>query len=204
VILYDSPLPAPNPRRVRIVAAEKGIALRSEHVSLIALENRGADHLARNPLGQTPVLMLDDGTMLSESVAICRYLDALQPSVPLFGQSALEIGMIDMWLRRVEFGFGVPVRNYWVNYHRLTAHVVPERFKDFGKSNARHAMAAMALFDAALAKGPFIAGAHLSIADIVLLTIIDFADFIGLSMPDSLCNLGRWHTDISARPSASA
>ena len=204
MILYDTPSPAPNPRRVRMFAAEKGIALTLQPVSLMAREHKSAEHLARNPLGQTPVLGLDDGTTISESVAICRYLEALYPDTPLFGVSALEIATIEMWIRRSEFALGGPVRNYWVNVHPFTAQVVPERFEDFGKAAVPHAMAAMAIFDAALADKAFIAGEQISMADIVLLSTVDFAGFIGLTMPENLTNLRRWHKEISARPSASA
>jgi glutathione S-transferase len=204
MILYSSPNPAPNPRRVRIFATEKGIDLPIQDVSLMAREHKSAEHLARNPLGQTPVLVLDDGTAISESVAICRYLEALHPAPPLFGESAAEIGTIEMWLRRTEFALGGPVRNYWVNVHPFTAKVVPERFEDFGNACVPHAMTAMAMFDAALEKTAYIAGAGFSVADIILLTTLDFADFIGLAIPETLINLHRWHGEISARPSASA
>lgn len=204
MILYDSPNPAPNPRRVRIFLAEKGIDLAIQPVSLIAREHKTGEHLARNPLGQTPVLVLDDGTALSESIAICRYLETLNPTPQLFGEGALDIATIEMWTRRVELALGGPVRNYWIHVHPYTAKVVPERFEDFGKANVPHAMAAMAVFDAALAKTPFIAGKRFSIADIILLTTVDFASFIGLAMPDTLTHLRRWHGDVSARPSAGA
>ena len=204
MILYDTPLPAPNPRRVRMFAAEKGIDLQLQPVSLMAREHKSAEHLARNPLGQTPVLELDDGTTISESVAICRYLEALNPAVPLFGVSPMEIATIEMWIRRSEFTLGGPVRNYWVNVHPYTAQIVPERFEDFGKAAVPQVMAAMAIFDAALADSAFIAGEQISMADIVLLSTIDFAAFIGLAMPDTLTNLRRWHKEISARPNARA
>ena len=204
MILYDTPRPAPNPRRVRMFAAEKGIDLPLQPVSLMAREHKSAEHLARNPLGQTPVLELDDGTIISESVAICRYLEAIHPDVPLFGVSPLEIAHIEMWIRRSEFTLGAPVRNYWVNVHPFTANVVPERFEDFGNANVPHAMAAMAIFDAALANSHFIVGDRISMADIVLLSTLDFAAFIGLAMPEGLTNLRRWHVEMSARPSASA
>jgi glutathione S-transferase len=204
MILYDTPSPAPNPRRVRMFAAEKGINLPLQPVSLIAREHKSAEHLARNPLGQTPVLELDDGTTISESVAICRYLEAVYPDVPLFGTSPLEIAQIEMWIRRTEFTLGGPVRNYWVNVHPFTAQIVPERFEDFGNANVPQAMAAMALFDAALTNSNFIAGDRISMADIVLLSTMDFAGFIGLAMPEDLTNLRRWHGEMSARPSARA
>jgi len=204
MILYDSPNPAPNPRRVRIFAAEKGIALSLRPVSLLAREHKTAEHLARNPVGQTPVLALDDGTAISESVAICRYLEALHPSPPLFGESALEIGTIEMWIRRTEFILGGPVRAFWVNAHPLTEKVVPLRYPDFGNASVPQALAAMTVFDTALGKTRFIAGETFSMSDIVLLTTIDFARFIGVTIQDDLTNLRRWHEEVSDRPSAGA
>jgi glutathione S-transferase len=204
MILYDSPNPAPNPRRVRIFAAEKGITLDVHPVSLLAREHKSPEHLARNPVGQTPVLVLDDGTAISESVAICRYLEAVQPSPPLFGTTPVEIGNVEMWIRRAEFILGGPLRNFWVNAHPLTEKVVPLRFPDFGQANAPQALAAMAVFDTALGTTQFIAGDNFSMADIVLLSSADFAGFIGLTIPDDLTNLRRWHEEVSARPSAAA
>jgi glutathione S-transferase len=204
MILYDSPNPAPNPRRVRIFAAEKGIVLPTQPVSLMAREHKSPEHLARNPVGQTPVLVLDDGTALSESVAICRYLEAVHPAPPLFGATPVEIGTVEMWIRRTEFILGGPLRNFWVNAHPFTEKVVPQRFPDFGHANVPHTMAAMAMFDTALATSPFLAGNSFSMADIVLLTSVDFAGFIGLTMPDDLTNLRRWHEDVSGRASSAA
>ena len=202
MILYDTPSPAPNPRRVRMFAAEKGIDLLLQPISLMAREHKSAEHLARNPLGQTPVLELDDDTTISESVAICRYLEAIHPEMPMFGTTPLEIAQIEMWIRRTEFTLGGPVRNYWVNVHPFTAQVVPERFEDFGNANVPHAIAAMKIFDVGLSDSNYIAGERISMADIVLLSTIDFAAFIGLKMPESLANLRRWHAEMSARPSA--
>ena len=102
MIFYDTPSPAPNPRRVRIFAAEKGINLPTQTVSLMAREHKSAEHLARNPLGQVPVLVLDDGTAISETVAICRYLEALHPQPPLFGTTALENSYAEALLAEAE------------------------------------------------------------------------------------------------------
>lgn len=203
MILYDSPSPAPNPRRVRMFAAEKGIDLPLQPVSLLAGEHKTAEHLARNPLGQTPVLVTDDGAAISETVAICRYLEALHPTPALFGTTPLEIGIIEMWIRRAELTLGAQVRGFWMHSHPFTAKVVPERFGDYGESSGRQAIAGMSLFDTALGQTGFLAGDDFSMADIVLLTTIDFATFTGLTMPESLTNLRRWHSEVSARPSAS-
>lgn len=204
MILYDSPSPAPNPRRVRIFAAEKGIDLPTQPVSLLAGEHKSAEHLARNPLGQTPVLVTDDDVAISETVAICRYLEALHPAPALFGATPLDIGIIEMWIRRAELTLGAHVRGYWINAHPFTAKLVAERFPDYGESKGRQAITSMTLFDTALSKTGFIAGDAVSMADIVLLTTIDFAAFTGLAIPADLTNLQRWHSEVSARPSASA
>jgi glutathione S-transferase len=204
MILYDSPMPAPNPRRVRMFAAEKGIALATQTVSIVAREHKSPAFLAINPRGQTPALKLDDGTVLTESVSICRYLEAIQPDPPLFGTDPVEIAQIDMWIRRTELILGAAVSAIWVNVHPFTAKVVPERFADYGESNRPKVTAAMAMCNEALAKTPNIAGKRFSVADIILLTTVDFAGFIGLPIPLEMRHLLDWHARISARPSAQA
>jgi glutathione S-transferase len=204
VIFYNSPSPAPNPRRVRIFAAEKGVELPMQDISLIKREHKSAEYLAINPRGQTPALMLDDGTAIAESVSICRYLEAMHPEPCLFGTGPVDIARIDMWIRRVETVLGLAVGAVWVHTHPLTAAVVPERFADYGESNRPKAIAGMAMCDEALAKTAYIAGDDYSAADIVLLTTIDFAGFIGIPIPDDMMHLKDWHTRVSARPSAAA
>jgi glutathione S-transferase len=204
VIYYDSPNPAPNPRRVRIFAAEKGIDLPTQTVSIIAREQKSADFLAINPRGQTPALKLDNGAVIAESVSICRYLEAVHPDPPLFGATPVEIATIDMWIRRIELVLMAPVGAIWVNNHPFTAKVVPERFPDYGESCRPKVEAAMGMCDDALAATPFIAGNAYSIADIILLTTVDFAAFVGLPMPDTMTHLRDWHARVSARSSAAA
>ena len=99
--LYDGGR-APNPRRVRIFLAEKGMSVPIERVDLAALEHKSAEFTALNPLQRVPVLVLDDGTVITESIAICRYIEGLRPEPPLFGRGALEIALTEMWNRRVE------------------------------------------------------------------------------------------------------
>ncbi len=204
MIFYDSPNPAPNPRRVRMFAAEKGIVLPTKSVSIIAREQKSPDYLAINPRGQTPALALDDGTVLTESVSICRYLEAIHPDPPLFGTGPVEIAQIDMWIRRTELVLGAPVSAIWINVHPFTAKVVPERFADYGESNRPKVMAAMAMCNDALATTPHIAGEAFSAADIMLLSTIDFAAFIGLPIPEDMTHLQGWHSRMLARPSAQA
>jgi glutathione S-transferase len=204
VILYNSPNPAPNPRRVRIFAAEKGIDLPTQDISLIKREHKSGEYLAINPRGQTPALALDEGTVIAESVSICRYLETIKTEAPLFGTDPVQVAQIDMWIRRVDMVLGMAVGAVWVHTHPLTAAVVPERFADYGESNRPRVIAGMAMCEEALAKTAYLAGDDYSAADIMLLTTIDFAGFIGIAIPDDMAHLQDWHKRVSARPSAGA
>ena len=204
MLFYDSPNPAPNPRRVRIFAAEKGIELPTQTVSIVDRQHKAPEYLAVNPRGQTPALKLDDGTVLTESVAICRYLEALHPTPALFGTTAAEIGAVEMWIRRVELTAMAPVGAVWVHTHPFTARLPIERFGDYGESQRARALEAFAQCDAALGETPFLAGETYSMADICLLTTVDFAVFVGIPLPEELRALDDWHKRVSARPSAGA
>lgn len=203
-ILYDAPSPAPNPRRVRIYLAEKGLSVPMQSLSIVAGEHKGEEFVAKYPPGQLPVLGLDDGRMIGESVAICRYFEALHPEPPLFGTDPVSIAEIDMWMRRVEFTLMMPVGNIWAHTHPFTARVVKPQYKDFGESNRPRVDAALHRFDKVLEGSEYVAGAAYSMADILLLTTIDFATFIGAGMRQDTPALAAWHTRVSARPSASA
>jgi glutathione S-transferase len=189
---------------VRIFAAEKGIELPTQTVSILAREQKAAEYLAVNPLGQTPALQLDDGGVLTESVAICRYLEALHPDKPLFGSRPLEIGATEMWIRRADLIVMAPIGAVWVHTHPFTARLPIQRFGEYGEAQRPRVLAAFAMCDAALSETPFIAGEAFSMADIVLLTAVDFAGFIGIPLPEELKRLDDWHRRVTARPSASA
>ena len=204
LLFYDSPNPAPNPRRVRIFMAEKAIRVPNAPVSITAGEHKGADYLAINPYGQTPSLALDNGTVLTESVAICRYLEALHPEPPLFGKGPLNTAQVDMWTRRVELRLMTPLAMVWAHTHPFTARVVKPQYTEFGESQRPRVLAAMKEFDTALQGREWLDGERYTIADIVLLTTIDFAAFVGVAMPDELTALKDWHDRASARPSAQA
>ena len=203
-ILYDAPNPAPNPRRVRIYLAEKGLSVPLQSLSIVAGEHKGDEFVAKYPPGQLPVLALDDGRMIGESVAICRYFEALHPEPPLFGTDPVSIAEIDMWIRRVELTLMMPIANIWRHSHPFTARVVKPQYKEFGESNRPHAQAAMRRFDQVFEGSEYLAGEAYSMADILLLTTIDFATFIGAGMPEDTPALAAWHARVSARPSASA
>ena len=203
-IFYDAPNPAPNPRRVRIYLAEKGIEVPMTQLSIIAGEHKSADFVAKYAPGQLPVLELDDGRMIGESIAICRYYETLYPEPPLFGTDALSIAEIEMWIRRVEFTLMNPVSQVWMHTHPFTARVVVPQYTEFGESNRPKVLAAMRRLNEVLKGRPFLAGDDYSVADIALLTTIDFAAFIGIPMPDDISALSDWHARVSARPSAQA
>ena len=204
MLFYDSPNPAPNPRRVRIYLAEKQVRVPTTPVSITAGEHKGADYLAINPFGQTPSLALDNGAVITESVAICRYLEALHPEPPMFGKGALNIAQVDMWTRRVELRLMTPLAMVWVHTHPYTARVVKTQYKEFGETQRPRVTAAMAEFDNALKGREWLDGERYTIADIVLLTTVDFAIFVGVPMPEELTALTDWHARASARPSAQA
>ena len=204
MLLYDAPMPAPNPRRVRIYLAEKGLSVPMQSLSILAGEHKGADFVAKYPAGQLPVLELDDGRMIGETIAICRYFEALHPDPPLFGTDPASIAEVEMWTRRVELNYGAAIRNIWIHTHPLTARVVKQQFTEFGESNRPLAHAAMMVFDTALRKTAFLAGDTYSMADIALLSTMDFGLFIGVPIPQEADALKAWHDNVSARPSASA
>lgn len=202
--LYSAPPPAPNPRRVRIFLAEKGVQIPVVDLAIVKGEHKAPEHMARNTLGQLPTLELDDGSFLNETVAICRYLESLYPAPPLFGASALETARIDMWTRRVELQLGTPVSMFWRHAHPLLKRLVVPQYTEFGESNRAHYERALAWLDGELAGKDFIAGEDFTMADICAITLIDFAVWIGLPLPEHLARVNAWHARVSQRPSATA
>jgi glutathione S-transferase len=205
VKLYTYP-GAPNPRRVHIYLAEKRLSVPFERVDIMKRANRTPEFLANvNPLGGIPVLALDDGTHIAESVAICRYFEALHPEPSLFGRTPADIGRIDMWNRRVEMTFMQPVGLVWVHGSPLTKAVVKNQIAEMAEQARVLVRNAFAFLDAQLASRAFIAGDAYSMADILALTTYDFAGQLNQLHPElSQKNLLRWHADVSARPSAKA
>ena len=202
MILYDYPA-GPNPRRVNIYLAEKGIDVPREIVDIRARRNREPDFLVKNPTGGIPILELDDGTCIAESVAICRYFEELHPDPPLFGRDAREKAIVEMWLRRVELNVMVPTGMVWIHGHPLTARLLKQIPEAADQNRVRTAMG-YKLLDDQLANYEFIAGDDYSIVDAVALATIDFgAKLVGVPPDDGLTNLRRWHETVSARPSAS-
>jgi glutathione S-transferase len=194
---------SPNGRRVNIAVAEKGVEIEKQEIDLGGAENLSEEFRARNPFGRVPVLELDDGSYLSESVAITRYLDFLHPEPPLFGSNSLEQCQIEMWGRRVELNLLIPVAQAFRNLSGMFKD--REKIsKEWGQISAEIAQNAVPLFDDQLAKTEFIAGDTFSVVDISLLCTLDFARATRQALPFDLPNLSRWHALVSARPSASA
>ena len=201
--LYDGGR-APNPRRVRIYLAEKGIEVPMEQVDLGALQHKSASFTAINPIQRVPVLVLDDGTIISESIAICRYFEALNPEPSLFGRGARDIAHIEMWNRRLELHLLFPISHVFRNSHPAMKAMEVPQVPAWAEANKPRIADFLAILDQELAGQPFVAGDHYTVADITGLVAVDFMKPAKLAVPDDLKNLRRWHEAVSSRPSASA
>ena len=201
--LYDGGR-APNPRRTRVFLAEKGITLPIEPVDLGAMQQKSPAYSAINPMQRVPALVLDDGTVIAESIAICRYFEALQPEPALFGRGALEIARIEMWNRRLELHLLLPVAHVFRNTHPAMKEMEVPQVPAWAEANKPRILEFMTVLDAELKDRPFVAGDAFSVADITGLVAVDFMKPAKLAVPDELANLKRWHATVSARPSASA
>jgi glutathione S-transferase len=200
--LYDGGR-APNPRRVRIFLAEKGIEIPLEPVDLGSMEHKSETFTALNPLQRLPVLTLDDGTVITESIAICRYFEALRPEPALFGRGALEVALVEMWNRRVELNLYAAVSAVFRHLHPAMRDM-EEQIPAWGEANKPRALEFLALLDRELKDRLFIVSDHFTVADITGLVSVDFMRPAKIEMPEGLVNLRRWHAQVSARPSAQA
>jgi glutathione S-transferase len=192
-----------NPRRVRIFLAEKGVTIPSVEVDMTKGENKAPDYLAKNPMGTMPLLELDDGSFIAESIAICRYIEALHPTPPLFGTGAREIAHVEMWNRRMEIELLRPITDVFVH---TSPFWVGKRtqFADYGRHMHTVAIERMRWLDGELAGRPFIAGASYTVADITAQSALLLGRNTGTPMPPDLPNLQRWWAAVSARPTARA
>ncbi len=200
--LYDSPM-APNCRRVRIFLAEKEIEVPKEDVDIAGAANRKPPFLAKNPLGTVPVLELDDGTCISESVAICRYFEEIHPDPPLMGTDAKDRAVVEMWQRRMEFEVLLPIAQVFRNQHVFFKDRI-EQCPEYGDLSRRLAEKRLAWLDEELAGREFVAGDRYTIADISALCGIDFGRVSKIGIGEDQKNLRRWHEKVSGRPSAKA
>ncbi|MBL1292926.1 MAG: glutathione S-transferase [Thiotrichales bacterium] len=194
----------PNPRRVRMFLAEKGIEVPREQVNVLEGEHRTEAYKAKNPNATVPCLELDDGSYISGCVAISRYFEAANPAPSLMGDTPAEQATVSMWQRRVEEGLMDASTTY---YHHATPGLGALELyqnKDWGMKNHERTIATMKTLDAELANKKFIAGDKFSIADITAVCAIDFVVFAEIATLDSFPNLKRWHGEVSARDSAKA
>ncbi|MCW5692542.1 MAG: glutathione S-transferase [Pseudolabrys sp.] len=201
--LYDAK-GAPNPRRTRIFLAEKGIEIPTEQVDINAKQHKSPEFAAINPLQRIPALVLDDGTVICESLAICRYFEALRPEPPLFGRGPLDIGLTEMWSRRVENNLFAPVAQVFRHLHPAMKELEVPQVPEWAEANRPRVFNFLEILDRQLAEHEFIAGERYSVADITALVTIDFMRVPKLVVPEQLTNVKRWHAAVSARPSAKA
>jgi glutathione S-transferase len=201
--LYDGGR-APNPRRVRIYLAEKGITVPMEQVDLGSLQHKSPAFTALNPIQRVPVLVLEDGTIIAESIAICRYFEALNPEPALFGRDATEIGRIEMWNRRLELHFLFPVSHVFRNSHPAMKDMEVPQVPAWAAANRPRIMEFLGILDRQLQDSQFVTGGRYTVADITGLVAVDFMKPAKLTVPDDLKNLRRWHAEVASRPSASA
>src|SRR5579864_5719385 len=166
--LYDGGR-APNPRRVRVYLAEKGITVPTEQVDLGALQQKSDAFTAVNPMQRVPALVLDDGTVITESIAICRYFEALHPDPPLFGRGALQSALVEMWNRRVEFHLFLPVATVFQHLHPAMKIMVDPQVAEWGEANKPRVIEFLRFLDGELQHRPFVAGSDYSVADITAL-----------------------------------
>jgi glutathione S-transferase len=201
--LFDSRR-APNPRRVRWVMAEKGIDdVEIIDVDLFKGEHRAAEYLAKFGRANVPALEMDDGTTITESVAICRYLESLYPEPNLFGRDAREVAVIEMWTRRAEMLVATPLMLAVRHSHPALA-ALEAQVAEIAEDGRRSGSRALAFFDRRLGESEFIAADRITIADILAATGIDFARMAKFRPPEELANVGRWYAAMMARPAAQA
>jgi glutathione S-transferase len=200
--LYDAGF-APNPRRVRMVLAEKGIEIERVTIAIDKLENRRPEFLAKNPYGLVPALALDDGTVISESLAICRYLDEVFPQPSLFGTGAEQRAVIDMWNMRMEYELFRKFMHAFQNSHEYFASRITQ-VPAFADVCLQRAMFTLDLLEKELASREFIAGDVLSMADITAWCGIDFGKVVRFRLDESRPNLLRWYNALKQRPLATA
>jgi glutathione S-transferase len=201
--LYDGGR-APNPRRVRVFLAEKGITVPTEQVDLGELQQRSDAFTAINPMQRVPALVLDDGTVIAESIAICRYFEALHPEPALFGSGALQTALVEMWNRRAELHLLFPVAMVFQHLHPAMKIMVDPQVASWGEANKPRITQFLQFLDGELKGRPYVAGESYTVADITAMIAVDFMRVSKLTVPDDLAHVRRWHQAVSARPSAKA
>ncbi len=203
--LFVSPR-APNPRRVLMFIAEKGLSgIEREVIDLGKGQHRDEAFLARNPMAKVPVLELDDGRVLGETRAICTYLEGLAPLPNLMGSDFEERAFIEMADRRVELYLFGGIANWIRHTHPGLAPLEQPQFPDFGRSQGEKVREVARWLDSELADHPFVAGQHFTIADITAFCAVEFARGLMRFQPaqEGMPHLQAWRDRVAGRASAS-
>lgn len=195
---------APNPRRVRMFLAEKGIEVPFEELDLMKGQLKTPEFTKLNQFQRVPVLLLDDGTAISETMAICRYFEEITPEPALLGRGAMGKAMVEMWNRRMELGLFFHVAQAFRHIHPAMAQLEVPQVKEWGEANKSKALEVLAILDDQLGSSRFIAGSDYSVADITALVAMDFMKLARIQRPADMKNVERWYAEVSARPSAKA
>jgi len=190
---------APNPRRVRIFVAEKRLNIAYESVDLLAGEHKREEFLRLNPYAGVPVLVLDDAEALSETVAICRYLEALYPEPTLFGRDPLEAARVEMWNRRMEFSLFHPVAHVFRHTHPRLAALESPQLPEWAEVNRDRVVNGLRLLNDQLAENAFVAGDAYTIADITAFVAVGFMKPARIDRPQGLQHVDRWYDALKAR-----
>ena len=202
MILYDF-VPAPNPRRVRIFLHEKGIEVPTKQIDIMKGEHKKKEYKKASPLSQVPTLELDDGTFITESIAICRYFEALQPEPSLMGDNAEEIAIIEMWQRRFELLLMIGIANTYRHGHPAMA-ALEDQIKEWSEASRPRVIKMMYWFDKQIEDKEFICLNKFTIADISALVCFDFAKWPKIEIPSDCANLLNYYERLNSRPSAKA
>jgi glutathione S-transferase len=203
VKLYDLP-PSPNARRVRIFIAEKGLEIPIVPVNMMTGENQSEGYLAKNSLGKMPLLELDDGTCIAESVAICRYLEEMNPDPPLMGRNPLERVLVEMWHRRMELEFLIPMVTIFLHTGEMWKDRVTQ-IPQVAETRTLFVKERMEWLDRELDGKEFITGEDYTVADIAAqCAFVMGKAALGLRIAEDQLNLSNWFTRVSSRPTARA
>ena len=194
---------APNPRRVKIFAHEKDIDLELVNCDMLKREHKTPEFLKKSPSGKIPVLELEDGRCISESIAICRYLESIVPEPNLFGEDSFEISYIESRNRHIELELWTQIGISWVNGPIVGSMGLFEQIPDAKKASDSNVAAYYKRLDREFSASEYVAGSRYTVADITLLSAVDFASsMVDLKPSESLKNLNRWHEQINSRPSS--
>ena len=195
--------PAPNPRRVRIFLNEKGIDIATEQIDIMKGEHKKDDYKKMSPLSQVPTLELDDGTYITESIAICRYFEALNPEPNLLGKDPKEIAIVEMWQRRIELLLMMGIANTYRHGHPAMA-ALENQVKEWSEASRPRVIKMLHWFDKQMENKEYICLDRYTIADISALVCFDFAKWPQIDIPDDCKNLKSYYERLNSRPSASA